>query len=60
MTPKSNENKLQLEAYLAGHYALGKAESQNGSPFGWRERSEFLKNFTINYLKERSEDEEPN
>lgn len=47
------ENKdskpYQHQVWLEAHYAMGKLEVKQGFILGWRERSEFIKNYIANH-----------
>jgi hypothetical protein len=47
-------SNLDHEAYLAAHYALGKVEVEQGFILTSQERSRFLKNFVMDYLRSKS------
>lgn len=47
-------NDYNHEAYLAAHYALGKTEVEQGFILTSAERSIFLKNFIMDYLRSKS------
>lgn len=50
----NNEARLNHEAYLAAHYALGRLEVSQGYLLSDKERSQFLKAYIADYIASKS------
>jgi hypothetical protein len=57
MTQNNREALLRSEAIQMAHYALGKVEIEQGFQLDWRERSTFINNYVVDYMRSHSKSE---